>query len=702
MSSILRWLPLLGLLVASVATGASPRSSGPKRLEGGWLPLHDGIRWVYDAQRSNMEQIIGGGPGHESRISRVRVEGLDAVPGAPGSYRWSVYWGDGEGFDQRRPDAGVAWIVRSRAGDLVETAVERRTALGGPVSMVTHLPDPVLRLKRDARPGDRWPTTHHWGEEMLHSHTEVLGYEEVHVPAGTFSHCLKLRTSFSVKRPSGPSPPEEEIEIELVEWYAKGIGLVRQSQRVVSRQALPRGQSSVMGLFTELALREWFAAPPRRVEGKEQRSGAPDDERAQKTLLAALRGRDFAAADRLMGEVQREFERGKRTSSSVVNVASALRHAQPRTLDAWVDARPHSAFARLARGHVLALAGLRARGWRVVADTTDAQLQTMRRTFALALENFRTALEMEPNLVLAYRDRMSIHGYVGDYQALRSDFEALRRLESDPEYAYDRYLGYLRPSWGGSIQSMRALAREAELVHGPGALASRVRADLLMSLALIKERHHTPEAERLWDQAVQEDDASRAQRARFYVREGRFRDAFADLDRQIREHGLGFLELANRARAYRRLGYATQARADLQQASTLEPLNPYAPEELAALEEESGRPDAALAAWDRTAELAPDDTDVWKARAELLLRLGRPADAAASLDRALKLSPADPYLWYDYARALTEARDRRAAATLRRYLSMSEGARDQSELRGKARAMLGRLNSAAAPGPDPL
>jgi hypothetical protein len=73
---------------------------------------------------------------------------------------------------------------------------------------------------------------------------EVLGFEDVRTPAGDFRRCLKLRFRGRVEgqlQVGGGSVPVEDASFESVEWYAPGVGLVRERASIALSLRMPDG-----------------------------------------------------------------------------------------------------------------------------------------------------------------------------------------------------------------------------------------------------------------------------------------------------------------------------------------------------------------------------------------------------------------------------------------------------------------------------
>jgi len=103
----------------------------------------------------------------------------------------------------------------------------------------------VILLPPAPKPGQRWDVGSFGMAGMKFDlRGEVLGFEDVRTPAGDFRRCLKLRFRGRVSGQldvGGGSVPVENASFESVEWYAPGIGLVRERNSIALSLRMPDG-----------------------------------------------------------------------------------------------------------------------------------------------------------------------------------------------------------------------------------------------------------------------------------------------------------------------------------------------------------------------------------------------------------------------------------------------------------------------------
>jgi tetratricopeptide (TPR) repeat protein len=97
--------------------------------------------------------------------------------------------------------------------------------------------------------------------------------------------------------------------------------------------------------------------------------------------------------------------------------------------------------------------------------------------------------------------------------------------------------------------------------------------------------------------------------------------------------------IARTAYVYFYQGRVEDARVLFRGLSAVNPADPYFARALAVVEFAGGNSEAALAAWDVSIELAPDDPSAWVGRAEVEIASGDKVKAAEDLHRARALAP---------------------------------------------------------------
>ncbi|MEM7466923.1 MAG: hypothetical protein AAF387_08570 [Pseudomonadota bacterium] len=187
----------------------------------GFYPLEDGRAWHYNITRTTMD-----GTFQQKHI-------VEALP--------EIEWGDSRGIPLVNA-AGEQYLYQRLNGALQRVAVKPRTTR----YFVAH-DEPYTILPADIKPGTRWQqnmfsrvlenTGPPWETlfrivEPVSVSFEVASVEaEVAVPAGQFKDCVKIVGKGEANVDVGNYIGRTIVSIEIVNWYAAGVGLVKSRRR---------------------------------------------------------------------------------------------------------------------------------------------------------------------------------------------------------------------------------------------------------------------------------------------------------------------------------------------------------------------------------------------------------------------------------------------------------------------------------------
>ena len=184
-------------------------------------------------------------------------------------------------------------------------------------------------------------------------------------------------------------------------------------------------------------------------------------------VAALLRAGRFTELTAHLEKLQSDFEADYRDEYLIYDAAHAFDDASPEVgerLEQWLAQSPDSFAPWLARGFHRAGLGALARGTRVSAETSAAQVSAMRGHYREATSDLTHALELRPGLVVAYGQLMvTVGGGVPRDGLLR------QALERCPECFLVRlvYLRMTTPRWGGSYDLMQEAITEAARHSNP-------------------------------------------------------------------------------------------------------------------------------------------------------------------------------------------------------------------------------------------
>lgn len=206
-----------------------------------WFPLAEGHRWTY-----RVTTLSGAGTSERETLT-LRTLGretlvLDDKPA------WV-----------RRSDSGISyWLRADEAG--IRRVASKSDMQADPVA---DAPGRFV-LKAPFAVGTQWqaPTTtyllmrtHEYPRELKHSHPNIpMTYtieavaDEVKVAAGSFSPCLRVRGSATVRVFVDPISGFKDQPLTSLEWYCRGVGLVRLERSEPSTSPMLVGGSRTLEL----------------------------------------------------------------------------------------------------------------------------------------------------------------------------------------------------------------------------------------------------------------------------------------------------------------------------------------------------------------------------------------------------------------------------------------------------------------------
>jgi tetratricopeptide (TPR) repeat protein len=248
-------------------------------------------------------------------------------------------------------------------------------------------------------------------------------------------------------------------------------------------------------------------------------------------------------------------------------------------LDRWVQARPASAPARIARAAYLANEAWRARGTAYAKDTPAGAIERMNGLLAQATRDLESAAAMTPRSAAAYRLRLQIGKVKGD-PFVTHQYLTQGLADIPASYGMRRqYLRNLIPRWGGTHDAMRAFAQESQALADRNprlhALLGFVDLD---SAEVLEIQGNQSAALALYTTALTYGDefVFHLERGQLLVRMGRNADALPDLDTAVAmvpTDGTAYVwrGAAREALAASHPEMPRQALADYQRAVLLEP-----------------------------------------------------------------------------------------------------------------------------------
>jgi tetratricopeptide (TPR) repeat protein len=185
----------------------------------------------------------------------------------------------------------------------------------------------------------------------------------------------------------------------------------------------------------------------------------------QSEMLTLLNSDQFPELDRRYSALQRDYKKGTITDESLraaFRVFYATDDALGSKYDAWVAQFPKSYVARLARGIYYKKVAEDRRGGDFISNTTDEQLLGMETFFAKASEDLYASIALDDKPLLSYVHAMDIGAFLGNPGESRRLLDLSLQLDPGNFVAREKYLNFLEPRWGGSVEQMYAFLEECK------------------------------------------------------------------------------------------------------------------------------------------------------------------------------------------------------------------------------------------------
>ena len=185
---------------------------------------------------------------------------------------------------------------------------------------------------------------------------------------------------------------------------------------------------------------------------------------AQQAVIALLERREFDELERVLGALQREFERDPGGANKLEEAFASFRMlplgAAP-LLNEWVTQKKGSYAARLARARYAIDLGLDAPGTQFSGKTSKENFARMGEYFDRARTDLEVSLTLTAKPYLSHRYLMTIARWNGDDGEFRVRYGRAMALAPHSIETRLVYMTSLEPRWGGSIARMEAFVRES-------------------------------------------------------------------------------------------------------------------------------------------------------------------------------------------------------------------------------------------------
>ncbi len=185
------------------------------------------------------------------------------------------------------------------------------------------------------------------------------------------------------------------------------------------------------------------------------------DRLAVRRLLMA---RSYDALDRVLAAYGDSVKRDYRVEYRLFDAYGAFGAAIPAMesrLTEWVQLRPKSAAALLARANYFKASGWNARGTALARGTTREQFERMNNFFQRSVADLVAAHRLDPSSIVAYRQMIDMATTQGDVKSSRQMLDEALKIQPYSFLLRAAHMYNLLPRWGGSHEAMAKFAEES-------------------------------------------------------------------------------------------------------------------------------------------------------------------------------------------------------------------------------------------------
>jgi tetratricopeptide (TPR) repeat protein len=218
-------------------------------------------------------------------------------------------------------------------------------------------------------------------------------------------------------------------------------------------------------------LRELPAPPPpaQRPGVNPGRAGQPLTPAVVFHLRDLLLEGELDSLETLFAKWSAEAGRDVRNETPLYDAFDAFQSVGPEfegALDRWIEERPGSWNARLARTNYLVRLAYRQRGAKSRSLTPRSKFAAMNRTLGAALLDLSAAIRLNPGAIEAYWLAIEAATSFGDTRGIALALERALQISPLSFFSRARALLALTPRWGGSYGFMESVAAADSLYRG--------------------------------------------------------------------------------------------------------------------------------------------------------------------------------------------------------------------------------------------
>ena len=182
-------------------------------------------------------------------------------------------------------------------------------------------------------------------------------------------------------------------------------------------------------------------------------------------LRDMLQNQEFEQLNSVLEEYQNYFKEDQTDEYKVYDAYRTFYLTDPlyeEFFEKWINSFPDRYQPYLALAHYYNAKGWESRGYKFKKETSKEQFEGMRFYFSKAEENLKTALKINPDLMVGYNILINIYNATGNDTAEDETIE--NAIVLFPHSFLVRYTGAWakQPRWGGSYKDIEEIAKKAE------------------------------------------------------------------------------------------------------------------------------------------------------------------------------------------------------------------------------------------------
>ena len=298
-------------------------------------------------------------------------------------------------------------------------------------------------------------------------------------------------------------------------------------------------------------------------------------------LRRMLQDEEFVRLNSVLDEFQNIFEKDQTREYKLYDAYQTFYFTLPSYEDSfkkWIDRSPGKYQPYLAMAEYYYARGWESRGYKWRKDTSEQQFDEMKRFFEKSEENLRAALDIKPDLMIAYDTLIGIYNAKGEDRLEDRTIEKSSRLFPYSFLVKSSVSGAKEPRWGGSYEQMEELADQADQFSAINRKVTVLYGYIYYDQARNFRRHKKYQrALELCNKALEFGDhwAFYNERARIYYYDLKSYDkALADANRSIELRSVKYENRLMRSKIYYAKAKYAESIDDLRKAEMIKPGNP--------------------------------------------------------------------------------------------------------------------------------